>query len=122
MSVNDPSRAVCLTGTEEEAAPPRIVSAGELSAEFEAGNLRYIRYAGVEMIRAVSFIVRDRNWATYTPSLTNLLIKEDHDGFTISYDAETKDHEQAFRYSAKILASPAGTIEFSAEGVAVTDF
>ncbi|MGE0241883.1 MAG: hypothetical protein AB7F09_15410 [Parvibaculaceae bacterium] len=122
MSTNEPSRAVRLYGTEESVAPPRVVRAGELSAEFEAGNLRYIRFAGIEMIRAVSFIVRDRNWATYTPALSNLLIEQDADGFAISYDAETKDAGQAFRYAARISGSAAGAIEFAAEGVATTDF
>ncbi len=122
MSDREPSRAVRLFGTEEEVAPPQVVKAGELSVEFEAGNLRYIRYGGIEMIRAVSFIVRDRNWATYTPALSNLLIEEDRDGFAISYDAETKDDNQALRYSARITGSPKGDIEFAADGVAVTDF
>jgi D-apionolactonase len=122
MSDKEPSRAVRLYGTEEEVAPLQIVKAGELSVEFEAGNLRYIRFAGIEVIRAVSFIVRDRNWATYTPALSNLLIEQDSDGFAITYDAETKDKEQAFRYSAKISGTAKGTIEFAAEGLAVTDF
>ena len=122
MSEKQPSRQVCLFGTEEEVSPPEIVKAGELTAEFEAGNLRYVRYAGVEMIRAVSFIVRDRNWATYTPLLSNLLIEQDPESFAISYDAETRDKDQAFRYSAKIKGSAKGTVEFSVEGAAVTDF
>ena len=37
--------------------PPRMLRAGALTAELEAGNLRYIRFGGVEMIRAVSYIV-----------------------------------------------------------------
>jgi hypothetical protein len=122
MIGKEPSRAVRLFGTEEEVTPPQILKAGELSAEFEAGNLRYIRYAGMEMIRAVSFIVRDRNWATYTPLLSNLLIEQDPEGFAVSYEAETKDNDQAFRYSAKITGSAKGAIEFSVEGAAVTDF
>lgn len=122
MSRKEPSRLVRLHGTEEEVEAPNIVKAGELTAEFEAGNLRYVRYAGIELIRAVSFIVRDRNWATYTPLLSNLLIEQDSDGFAISYDAETKDKEQAFRYSAKISGTAKGEIEFAAEGVAATDF
>ena len=60
-----PSTAVRLYGTEEAVPPPRMLEAGPLSAELEAGNLRYIRYGGVELLRAVSFIVRDRNWGTY---------------------------------------------------------
>ncbi|QIG52180.1 hypothetical protein G5V57_33465 [Nordella sp. HKS 07] len=116
------SRAVRLFGTDEPVEPPRILRAGALSAEFETGNLRYIRYGGIEMIRAISFIVRDKNWATYTPVLSNLLIEEDDDSFAISYDAETKDNEQSFRYSARITGAADGTVEFSAAGEAVTDF
>ena len=71
------SRAVRLFGTDEPVEPPRIFNAGDLSAEFEAGNLRYISFPGFEMIRAVSFIVRDPNWATYKPMIANLQIEED---------------------------------------------
>ena len=53
MTDKKPSRAVRLFGTDEPVSPPRIVRAGALSAEFEAGNLRYIRYGGIEMIRAI---------------------------------------------------------------------
>lgn len=122
MSVKQPSRELRLFGTEEPVEPPRILKAGALSAEFETGNLRYIRYGGIEMIRAISFIVRDRNWATYTPVLSNLLIEEDPESFTISYDAETNDKDQALRYSAKISGSADGRIEFAAQGAAVSDF
>lgn len=122
MSDKQPSRAVRLFGTDEPVEPARIVTAGALSAEFETGNLRYIRYGGIEMIRAISFIVRDRNWATYTPLLSNLLIEEDGDSFTISYDAETKDKDQSLRYSARIIGAADGSIDFMAEGEAVTAF
>lgn len=122
MTDKQPSRAVRLFGTDEPVEPPRIVTAGALSVEFEAGNLRYIRYGGIEMIRAISFIVRDRNWATYTPLLSNLMIEEDGDSFTISYDAVTKDKDQSFRYAARITGAADGGIEFAAEGEAVTDF
>lgn len=122
MTDKQPSRAVRLFGTDEPVEPPRIVTAGALSVELEAGNLRYIRYGGIEMIRAISFIVRDRNWATYTPLLSNLMIEEDGDSFTISYDAETKDKDQSFRYTARITGAADGGIEFAAEGEAVTDF
>lgn len=122
MKETQPSRAVRLFGTDEPVEPPRVVVAGNLSAEFETGNLRYIRYGGIEMIRAISFIVRDKNWATYTPALSNLLIEEDGDSFVITYAAKTKDNEQSFRYSARITGAADGTVEFSAQGEAVTDF
>ena len=66
------SDSIRLYGTNETVEPPRIFQAGPLTAEFEAGNLRYIRFHGHEMIRAVSFVVRDKNWGTYAPQITRL--------------------------------------------------
>ena len=54
----DPSRSIRLFGTEEPVTPPRLLSAGPLSAELEAGNLRYVRWHGVEVMRAISFCCR----------------------------------------------------------------
>jgi hypothetical protein len=117
-----PSRALRLFGTEEPVAPPRQLTAGRLTAEFEAGNLRYIRFDGMEMICAVSFIVRDKNWGTYNPTISNLLISEDPEGFYVSYDAVARDEIQEFRYSAVISGKPDGTLRFEGRGEAVTDF
>ena len=47
-----PSREIILFGTEEPAAKARLLKAGPLTAELDAGNLRYIRYEGLEAIRA----------------------------------------------------------------------
>jgi hypothetical protein len=117
-----PSLSVRLFGTEEPVAPPVVLKAGPLTAELEAGNLRYIRFEGRELLRAVSFIVRNRNWGTYNPEISNLEVSETGDGFRVTYDAVTRDAEQEFRYSAEITGSAAGRLAFRAEGKAVTDF
>ncbi|KHJ56429.1 hypothetical protein LA66_07820 [Aureimonas altamirensis] len=118
----EPSKAVRLFGTDEPAPRPRILTAGSLTAELDAGNLRHIRFDGVELIRAISFIVRDRNWGTYNPTIENLIVDETADGFTVTYDAVARDEAQAFRYSARISATTAGQLTFSADGSADTDF
>jgi hypothetical protein len=117
-----PSRGIRLYGTDEPVTPPRVLRAGALSVEFEAGNLRYIRFGGVEMIRAVSYIVRDRNWGTYNPTISDLKIEEDADGFRVGYSAVAKDDAQEFAYRAEIVGRPDGTLRFAARGRAVTDF
>ncbi len=116
------SRALRLFGAEEPVAPPRMLRAGALSAELEAGNLRYIRYGGAEMIRAVSFIVRDKNWGTYNPVISDLGIEETSDGFRVSYEAVARDATQEFAYSAEIVGRADGGLRFSARGRAVTGF
>ena len=113
--------AVALYGTTEPVAPPVILRAGPLTAEFEAGNLRHIRVGGVEIIRAISFIVRDRHWSTYTPSIDGLTIEQGADGFVVRYKADTRDDTQSLRYRATITGR-ADAVTFEAEGEAVTDF
>ena len=118
----EPSLAVKLFGTEEAVAPPRILTAGALTAELDAGNLRHIRFGGVEVIRAVSFIVRDRNWGTYNPVLSDLVVDEEDDGFTVAYRAVADDGDQAFRYAARIRGAADGSVDFEAEGAAEVAF
>ncbi len=120
--MNAPTREIMLFGTNEPVVPPVFLEAGPLSAELEAGNLRYIRFHGREMLRAVSFIVRDRNWGTYRPDISDLRIEQASDTFAVSYDALAKDGVQEFRYRARITGNADGRLTFEAEGEALTDF
>jgi D-apionolactonase len=117
-----PSRQIRLFGTEQLVLPPQVLRAGELTAELEAGNLRYIRFGGIEMIRAISFIVRDKNWGTYDPVLNDLKISEEGKTFRVAYQAIAKDGSQEFRYTAEIVGHADGRLRFQARGQAVTDF
>ena len=117
-----PSRSVRLFGTDEPVEPPVLLRAGPLTAELEDGNLRYIRFHGREMLRAVSFIVRDRNWGTYRPCIADLRVEEDGDSFRVKYRATVGDEGQSFRYQARIEGQDDGSVVFEAEGEGVTDF
>ena len=64
------SRAIALYGTEQATAPLRTLLAGPLRAEFDNGALRYIRFGGVEVLRAIAFLVRDENWGTFSPEIS----------------------------------------------------
>ncbi len=116
------SRALLLYGTEEPIAEPRLLRAGPLSAELEGGNLRYICFGGQEVIRAISFLVRDRQWATCIPVLHDLRIEERPDGFDVSYGATVEDRGQRLDYTARIAGRADGTLVFEAAARAETDF
>jgi D-apionolactonase len=113
------SDSIRLYGTDEPVEAPRILRAGPLSAELDAGNLRHIRYHGREMIRAISFIVRDKNWGTYAPQISNLDYREGSDSFRVSYEAVI---EGELRYSAVITGAANGSLSFSGTGNALSDF
>jgi len=116
------SDAIRLYGTDEPVEPPRILRTGPLTAEFEAGNLRHIRYRGREMIRAISFVVRDKNWGTYAPQIGRLHFQEEPEAFRVSYEATVKEGEEEFRFSAEIEGQSDGSLYFSGKGTAISDF
>jgi D-apionolactonase len=116
------SDSIRLYGTDEPVEPLRILQAGPLTVEFEAGNLRHIRYHGREMIRAVSYVVRDKNWGTYAPQIGYLELKEEPEAFRISYEATVREKEREFRYSVVIEGKSDGSLNFSGKGTAMSDF
>jgi hypothetical protein len=117
-----PSKAIKLYGTDEPVEAPIVLNAGPLSAELEAGNLRYIRFGGKEVMRAISFIVRDKDWGTYNPVIDDLDIDQTGSRFRVTYKARTGNNEQGFRYDAVIEGSANGELVFSGKGEAVGDF
>ena len=119
--MSKPSTLLRLYGTEEELAKPRLLRAGPLTAEFEAGNLRHIKMDGIEVMRAISYIVRDKDWGTYNPTISDLAVTETASEFQVAYTAIAKDGRQEFRYRATITGSRE-RVTFRAHGEAVSDF
>ncbi|RWD39079.1 MAG: hypothetical protein E5W94_09450 [Mesorhizobium sp.] len=79
--------AFLLYGTHAVEAEPVRLRAGALSADLVNGNLRTIRHGGIEVLRAIAYIVRDRDWGTYEPALTDLVIGQGANTFSVSYSA-----------------------------------
>jgi D-apionolactonase len=117
-----PTREIMLFGTDEPVTPPVLLQAGPLTAELDEGNLRYIRFHGREMLRAISFIVRDKNWGTYRPAISHLKVDQDDGGFKVTYDAVAGDADQSLRYAASITGDRDGSLIFAASGETATDF
>ena len=115
------SRAIKLFGTKEKLHPQRVLVAGDISAVLDNGSLRYIRYQGVEVLRAINFLVRNKNWATYNAAISQLKVKQSKSNFTISYKAICKDEQQEIEYSARIEAT-GNTVKFHATGLPKTNF
>ena len=117
-----PSREIILFGTEEPAVQAQLLKAGPLTAELDAGNLRYIRYEGLEAIRAIAYLARDRYWGTCNPEIRDLTVEEAGDHFTVTYTAVCADAEQRFVYRARITGSADGSLRFEGTATPDTDF
>ncbi|RVJ61092.1 hypothetical protein CN166_09010 [Sinorhizobium medicae] len=104
-------------------APERILTAGPLSAELVAGNLRTIRWHGHEAIRAIAYLVRDENWGNYPLRISGLDVDEQGDSFVVSYQAEAVSTAGArLAISVRIAGSSGGKLVFEADAVADADF
>ena len=122
MVMTTPSRSVKLTGTEQPDVIGQILMAGPLSAEFDNGNLRYIRMSGVEVLRAMAFLVRDEHWGTYTPVLSNVRIDQRKDGFSVSYQATCSRFGHQIDFDATIEGKSNGNLVFRATAKPKRDF
>ena len=96
--------------------------AGPLSLVFEEGDLRYVRLQGREILRRVYVAIRDRNWGTIPPRLSNLQKEIAADSFRITYDVENKQGEIDFFWKGTITGDAEGTITFRMDGQARSTF
>jgi D-apionolactonase len=117
-----PKRAIKLFGTEVPELKVKTLQAGALSAVFDNGALRYIKLGETEVLRAIAFLVRDENWGTFTPEISNLKIKQGKSDFRVSYDARCKDAKRSLTYRAEISCGADGALRFDAVAFPESDF
>ena len=109
-------------GKDEPLPESTQLHAGPLYMIFEAGDLRYIRFGDREILRRVYVAVRDHNWDTILPQLSNVQIEREGDAFRITYDVENKHGEVDFLWRGTITGGANGTITFSMDGEARSTF
>src|SRR5882672_2535658 len=122
MTHPQPDRAIALCGTEQLDVVGRTLRAGPMEVEFDNGQLRYLKVGGVEVLRGIGFLVRDENWGTYAPALSNLKIAQRADSFSVSFHAVCKRDDQEISYDAEIEGTREGNLSFTGTAVPKTEF
>ena len=104
--------------------PPEQVrlKAGDLDLLYQAGDLRYIRFGGLELIRRIYVAIRDRNWNTIPGVMSDLAIQAEKDSFSISFTARHQSGDLDFSWQAHITGDAQGKISYSMDGTANTTF
>src|SRR5262245_8079515 len=111
-----------LYGTREREPESRILTAGPLSVTLQDGNLRTLRFQGHEVLRAVSFLVRDKDWGTCVAQISDLAVAVRPDGFSIHYHARFTAPDGAnLDCSIAICGKPDG-LHFAADCISDADF
>jgi hypothetical protein len=98
------------------------VRAGALTAVIDNGVVRHLRYGGREVLRRVYFAVRDRQWGTLVPELSNVILHSDGHGFRLAYDAKYSQDEIHFAAQITVEGDAGGRIRWSVEGRALSTF
>ncbi len=109
-------------GKEEPLPEQRELRAGPLSLVYEEGDLRYVKLGDREILRRVYVAIRDRNWDTIPPVLSNVQMNIAADSFRITYDVENKQGDIDFFWQGTITGDAHGTITFAMDGVARSTF
>ncbi|MCX2696564.1 MULTISPECIES: D-apionate lactonase [Ochrobactrum] len=112
-----------LYGTREAEAKPKRLKAGLLEVDLSDGNLRTIQYDGVEVLRSISYLVRDRDWGTYSPVIHDLNVEQTEAGFTVTYQARCEGPDATqLTIDVRIQAENDGTLAFDALTNSMTGF
>ncbi|MCL4535466.1 MAG: hypothetical protein M1370_09955 [Bacteroidetes bacterium] len=120
--MSQPSLSVLYYGVDEPLPEQRVLRAGPLRAVYEAGKLRNIRLGGSEILRQIYVGVRDPNWDTPQPVLSNLAVDEGAASFRITFDAEHKEGDIDFFWRGTLTGDEDGTITFTMDGEARSTF
>lgn len=104
--------------------PPAITElvAGKLRCQYEGGNLRYVRVGDTEILRMIYSAVRDQNWDTIAPEISQEEIVMHPHSFIISYDCRYRQGEIDFLAHYRIRGEADGSIRFVMDGEVLNPF
>jgi hypothetical protein len=111
-------------GTKEKAPKRVVLKAGPLTVDLVAGNLRTIRYEEHEVLRAIAYVVRNADWGTYNPEISDCIIRKGAQSFTVTYRARcvSADSSQMLDYQAHISGNAQGNLVFEVLAQPLTPF
>ena len=106
------------------AGKPIPLRAGPVTMVFDAENvfLRYIRMGSHEVLRGINAPIRDQNWSTVAPKVSNLKVTDSGDHFRVTFDVRCAQADLDFRWKGAITGSAEGVVEFSFDGEAQSSF
>ena len=112
---------VRIFGTTEAVDPPQRIIVGPLRVELKGGNLGAITYQGVEVLRGISYLVRDENWGTCPAKISKIARKKSKGRLQLSYTAKVSNGESRLFWKVGLVLTPDG-LEFTAAATPNKDF
>ncbi len=95
-----------LYGTTEVTPPARKLVVGQLRADLQGGNLGAITFQGVEILRGISWLVRDENWGTCKARVGKITQNRSKNCLRLSYTATAQQGHAKLSWQALIELTP----------------
>ena len=107
-----------------EQTKPIELRAGPLTLwiEPDTAQVRYVRWGELEIIRGIYGAVRDRNWGTVQPLVSDFKLQRSEAHFLVTCRLVCRAAEIAFQWEAAIRGDPDGTITYGFKGEALSAF
>jgi len=96
--------------------------AGKFQCQYEEGNLRYIKVGNTEIIRMIYSAVRDHNWDTIPPEISQEEVLNYDNYFAVNYSCRYQKGEVDFLAHYHIQGETDGSIRFTMDGEALSTF
>ncbi len=121
LQAQDP---LILTGRPELPPAPLELQAGALTLLFEPalGFVRYLRFGEHEVLRGIYAAVRDENWGTVAPQVSNLQTVTSPHGFQLDFDVACRQGDIDFAWHGTVKGEASGALRFDFKGQARSTF
>jgi len=119
---SNPDNRYILHGNHCENDKPLQLSAGSLSMIYENGAIRYVKAGGYELIRMIYPAVRDSEWLTINPVISDESVESGTDSFFIKYRAHYDSGGIDFIADIIIEGKSDRTVICTLEGEALNTF
>lgn len=113
MTRKMPNTSKAMFGTTEPPQKVEVLRVGALSFELRGGNIGRISLGGTEVLRGISYLVRDENWGTCATRLGKITVQRSKGRLQLSFAAKASNGGSGLAYKARIVAT-ADSLEFSA--------
>lgn len=109
------------TGTQSKPAERVVLRAGEFSAVFENGALRYLKLGNDELLRGIYAAVRDENWGTVPAQLRDVTVENGDNSFTVRFTSHHQRGAVDYVWEGVITGMP-DSLTFTFDGKANSSF
>ena len=90
--------------------------------EPQSGFLRYVKLGEREVVRGLYAAVRDRNWGTIAPQVSNLQTHIKERSFHLQFDVTHREDEIHFAWRGELIGQVDSTIIYRFDGIAKSTF